>query len=132
MKNASSIPRQNFSCLTRLNQNRTKSQLAKRLGVVPSQIKNVIIWGNHSKTQFPDASAATVNVDGEEKPLPGVLADDVWPLVLATPLVLAVHLDNTTRNSLETPLRYFGAHFFRCIVVITFCRHETNAIYQLL
>ena len=53
-------------------------QLAKRLGVVPSQIKNVIIWGNHSKTQFPDASAATVNVDGEEKPLPGVLADDFW------------------------------------------------------
>lgn len=78
MNNATSIPRQNFSCLTRLDQNRAKSQLAAKLGVSPGAIKNVIIWGNHSSTQFPDATHASVSVDGEDKSLPGVLSDDFW------------------------------------------------------
>lgn len=47
-------------CLTigflRGAQNRAKAQLARRLEVLPSQIKNVVIWGNHSATQYPDVS----------------------------------------------------------------------------
>jgi len=57
---APSIPRENFTALTRLDQNRAISQLAEKLGVGVGQIKNVIIWGNHSKTQYPDVSHAFI------------------------------------------------------------------------
>jgi len=57
---APSIPRENFTALTRLDQNRAVSQLAVKAGVAVDQIKNVIIWGNHSKTQYPDVNHATI------------------------------------------------------------------------
>ncbi|XP_063683400.1 malate dehydrogenase, cytoplasmic-like [Bolinopsis microptera] len=78
MKNAPSIPKENFTCLTRLDQNRAKSQLAHKLGVSVSQIMNVIIWGNHSGTQFPDARHASVVLNGVIQPLTGALSDDAW------------------------------------------------------
>uniref|UniRef100_A0A8K9VEJ1 Malate dehydrogenase n=1 Tax=Oncorhynchus mykiss TaxID=8022 RepID=A0A8K9VEJ1_ONCMY len=53
-KSAPSIPKENFSCLTRLDHNRARSQVAMRCGVPATQVKNVIIWGNHSSTQYPD------------------------------------------------------------------------------
>lgn len=49
---APSIPRQNFTCLTRLDDNRACAQVAKKLGVDVAQVGNTIIWGNHSKTQY--------------------------------------------------------------------------------
>ncbi|CAF3977521.1 unnamed protein product [Rotaria magnacalcarata] len=55
---AQSIPRENFSCLTRLDHNRAKAQIASRLKVSPDAVKNVTIWGNHSSTQFPDVRSA--------------------------------------------------------------------------
>jgi len=55
---APSIPEKNFSALTRLDHNRAVAQIASKLNVPVSQVKNVIIWGNHSTTQFPDANAA--------------------------------------------------------------------------
>merc|ERR1712128_160629 len=58
---APSIPKENFSAMTRLDQNRAAAQLANKAGVGVADVKNVIIWGNHSSTQFPDASQATVN-----------------------------------------------------------------------
>jgi len=58
---APSIPKENFTALTRLDQNRAKGQLADKLNVQVSQLKNVIIWGNHSKTQYPDVHHAYVN-----------------------------------------------------------------------
>jgi len=61
LKNAARVPKQNFSCLTRLDQNRTTGQLAKKLDVVPGAVRNTIIWGNHSSTMYPDFSAATVD-----------------------------------------------------------------------
>jgi len=60
MTNAPSIPRTNFTALTRLDQNRSISQLADRAGVTAGQIKNVVIWGNHSKTQYPDTRNAVI------------------------------------------------------------------------
>ncbi|GAB0091327.1 Malate dehydrogenase [Sergentomyia squamirostris] len=57
---APSIPRENFTAMTRLDQNRACSQIAARCGVAVDQVKNVIIWGNHSSTQFPDVQSATV------------------------------------------------------------------------
>lgn len=64
---APSIPRENFSAMTRLDQNRATAQVAAKAKVPVSHVKNVIIWGNHSSTQFPDASHAVVNVNGAEK-----------------------------------------------------------------
>merc|ERR1712012_1408808 len=58
---APSIPKENFSAMTRLDQNRAASQLAKKVGTNVENVKNVIIWGNHSSTQFPDATHATIN-----------------------------------------------------------------------
>jgi malate/lactate dehydrogenase len=66
---APSIPKENFTALTRLDQNRAKGFLAKKLRVSPGQIHNAIIWGNHSSTQFPDLSHGQVDTDGRTAPL---------------------------------------------------------------
>lgn len=58
MKNAPSIPRENFTALTRLDQNRAVSQIAEKMNTNVENIKNVVIWGNHSKTQYPDTRNA--------------------------------------------------------------------------
>ena len=52
--NAPKIDPSNFSAMTRLDHNRAKSYLAKKIGVTSTEIKKMIIWGNHSATQFPD------------------------------------------------------------------------------
>lgn len=54
------VPRERFSALTRLDHNRAVGQLAAQLRVAPHDIEDVAIWGNHSATQFPDVSQATV------------------------------------------------------------------------
>lgn len=41
-------------------------------------MKNVIIWGNHSSTQYPDAAHATVEISGSTKPVPQAVNDDKW------------------------------------------------------
>jgi len=60
-KNAPSIPKENFTCLTRLDHNRALSQLALRAKVPIKEVKNVIIWGNHSTTQYPDVNHGTIS-----------------------------------------------------------------------
>lgn len=78
-KYAPSIPKENFSALTRLDHNRAKAQIASRLGVPCNNVKRCIIWGNHSNTQFPDVRHATVKMlDGTEKPAMAAVADDQW------------------------------------------------------
>jgi len=58
---APSIPKENFSAMTRLDQNRAKAQLSLKTGADIADIKKVTIWGNHSSTQFPDASQAVIS-----------------------------------------------------------------------
>jgi malate dehydrogenase len=60
MKSAPSIPRENFTCLTRLDHNRAIGQLAIRAHKSAVDVKNPIIWGNHSSTQYPDARFAHI------------------------------------------------------------------------
>ncbi len=50
-QNAPSIPKTNFTALTRLDQNRATAQVAIKVGVTVGQVANTIIWGNHSVTQ---------------------------------------------------------------------------------
>lgn len=45
---APTIPRENFTAMTRLDQNRARAQIAQRVGTEVVNVKNVIIWGNHS------------------------------------------------------------------------------------
>jgi len=59
--NAREIPDDRWFAMTRLDQNRAVTQLAKKAGVHNTAVKNVAIWGNHSATQYPDAQNATVN-----------------------------------------------------------------------
>ncbi|XP_025104758.1 malate dehydrogenase, cytoplasmic-like [Pomacea canaliculata] len=74
---APSIPRENFSCMTRLDQNRAQAQIAARLGVRNDAVENVIIWGNHSSTQFPDVRHATVEISpGKRIPVYDAVKDD--------------------------------------------------------
>ncbi len=51
---APNIPNTQFHAMTRLDENRAKAQIAKKLGVTAGQVKNLAIWGNHSNTMFPD------------------------------------------------------------------------------
>lgn len=60
MKNAPDLKPHNFSAMTRLDHNRALSQLAEKCGVLTKEVKNVIIWGNHSATQYPDLHHAEV------------------------------------------------------------------------
>ncbi|KAL9953195.1 hypothetical protein ACROYT_G040572 [Oculina patagonica] len=76
--NAPSIPARNFSCLTRLDMNRAKAQIAGRVGVRVEQVKNVIIWGNHSSTQYPDVNHGTVDMPDGSVPIRQAVKDDDW------------------------------------------------------
>lgn len=78
---APSLPASSFSALTRLDQNRAMSQIALKAKTGVSNVKNVIIWGNHSNTQYPDVSHATL-VDypnpGMTVPVQSVVSDREW------------------------------------------------------
>ncbi len=58
--NAPDLDPRQFTAMTRLDHNRAVSQLASKLGAHASDVRRMTIWGNHSATQFPDISRATV------------------------------------------------------------------------
>ena len=58
--NAPEVPADRWFAMTRLDENRAKSQLAKRAGVEVAEVTNMAIWGNHSSTQFPDFENAWI------------------------------------------------------------------------
>ena len=59
--NAKDLNQRNFTAMTRLDHNRALAQLGQKTGTHISNIRRMIIWGNHSATQYPDVSHATVN-----------------------------------------------------------------------
>lgn len=61
MNNADGVPNDRFFAMTRLDENRAKSQLAEKAGVHVSAVTNLCIWGNHSSTQYPDFTNAKIN-----------------------------------------------------------------------
>ena len=71
---APEVPADRWFAMTRLDENRAKSQLAKKAGVPVSAVTNLAIWGNHSATQFPDF--ANARIDG--KAVGDVIADTDW------------------------------------------------------
>jgi malate dehydrogenase len=59
-RNAPSLPPNRFTAMTRLDHNRGVAQLAEKSGAPSADIQKIIIWGNHSATQYPDLHHATV------------------------------------------------------------------------
>ena len=74
MSNAPDVPTERFTAMMRLDHNRAIAQLASKTGMPVSEIKRMIIWGNHSATQYPDISHATIG----GKPAADVIDDHVW------------------------------------------------------
>lgn len=72
--NAPDIPSERWFAMTRLDENRAKSQLAAKAGVHATAVTNVTIWGNHSATQYPDFYNAKIN----GQPVTGVIEDHDW------------------------------------------------------
>ena len=60
MRNAPELDARQFTAMTRLDHNRAISQLAEKTGAAVTDIKRVAIWGNHSATQYPDITHATI------------------------------------------------------------------------
>jgi malate dehydrogenase len=54
MSNAADIPRERFTAMTRLDENRAVAQLAEKLNVGVEEVQDLVVWGNHSPTMFPD------------------------------------------------------------------------------
>jgi malate dehydrogenase len=61
MNNARDIPTERFTAMTRLDENRAVAQLAQKLSVGVDDIQDLVVWGNHSPTMFPDLFNAKVN-----------------------------------------------------------------------
>ena len=61
MNNAPEVPDERFFAMTRLDENRAKTQLAQKANVPVSSVSNMCIWGNHSATQYPDFTNAQIN-----------------------------------------------------------------------
>lgn len=74
MNNAKGIPSNRWFALTKLDENRAKTQLAQKAGYPVSKVTNLAIWGNHSATQYPDFYNA--KIDG--KPATDLIKDEAW------------------------------------------------------
>src|ERR687886_1115661 len=61
LSNAPDIPNERFTAMTRLDENRAVAQLAQKLDVGVTDIQDLVVWGNHSPTMFPDLFNAKVN-----------------------------------------------------------------------
>ncbi len=71
---APDIPGERFTAMTRLDHNRALSQLANKTGASVTDIRHLTIWGNHSATQYPDWSKATIS----GRPVEEVVGDRGW------------------------------------------------------
>lgn len=75
MKNAPSIPRENFTAMTRLDQNRAEGLIATTAGLSDSaDVSKVAIFGNHSKTMFPDTAHGTAG----SKSIDSTINNEAW------------------------------------------------------
>ncbi len=74
MNSATDIPDERWFAMTRLDENRAKTQLSQKAGVHSSGISNMTIWGNHSATQYPDFYNAKIGgIPAAEK-----ISDEAW------------------------------------------------------
>ncbi len=74
MNSGQDIPANQWFAMTRLDENRAKTQLAQKAGVPVSEVTQTTIWGNHSATQYPDFTNAQIS----GKPATEVISDHDW------------------------------------------------------
>lgn len=74
MNNAPDIPKDRWFAMTKLDENRAKTQLALKAGVDVTDVKNLAIWGNHSSTMYPNYFDATIG----GKAATDVITDEAW------------------------------------------------------
>ena len=74
MKSAPEVPANRWFAMTRLDQNRAKTQLAQKAGVEVTEVTNMAIWGNHSPTMYPDFYNAKIG----GQPANEVIGDETW------------------------------------------------------
>ena len=74
MNNAKDVPANRWFAMTRLDENRAKSQLAQKAGVQVAEVSNLAIWGNHSSTMYPDFYNAKIS----GKAATDVITDSAW------------------------------------------------------
>jgi malate dehydrogenase len=72
--NAKDVPAERWFAMTRLDENRAKSQLAQKAGVPVRDVTNMAIWGNHSATQYPDFRNARIG----GRAAPDAIGDEPW------------------------------------------------------
>jgi malate dehydrogenase len=74
MRNAPGLPKDRWHAMTRLDENRAKSQLARKAGVDVTAVTRLGVWGNHSSTQYPDFTNALI----QGRPAAEVIQDENW------------------------------------------------------
>ncbi len=74
MNNAKDVPADRWFAMTRLDENRAKTQLAKKAGVDVTEVTNLAIWGNHSSTMYPDFYNTRIG----SRFAPDVIKDEAW------------------------------------------------------
>lgn len=74
MKSAPNLPNEQFFAMTRLDENRAKSQLAEKAGVPVREVSELCVWGNHSPTMFPDFYNAKIG----RSLVTDVITDEAW------------------------------------------------------
>jgi malate dehydrogenase len=74
MNNGKEVPADRWFAMTRLDENRAKTQLAQKAGVPVTEVSKMTIWGNHSATQYPDFYNARIT----GKPADEVIGDESW------------------------------------------------------
>jgi len=77
-EHAPSIPKQNITCLTRLDHNRALGQISLKCGIPVQDVHNCIIWGNHSSTQYPDVNHGYVLKNGKKESIRAAMANDEY------------------------------------------------------
>lgn len=83
LRNAPDLNPNNFSAMLRLDHNRALSQVALKLSKPVTNIKKMIVWGNHSNTQYPDLSHAEIDHNSVQS----LISDDEWIANKFVPIV---------------------------------------------
>ena len=73
LKNAPDLDPNNITAMMRLDHNRSLSQISEKVGCATTEIDNMVVWGNHSATQYPDISYAAINGEAVKDKV-----DDAW------------------------------------------------------
>jgi malate dehydrogenase len=74
MNNARGVPADRWFAMTRLDENRAKTQLARKAGADVTGVTNLAVWGNHSTTMYPDFTNTRI----QGRPAPEVITDHEW------------------------------------------------------